>query len=238
MSAWEWLIQRGSFLRRSLVRHDADMVFYVRFLGWMVMYGSGLVWGFSAGYAAETSKDPVVQGASDALARTQKAAAQVPAVRLGFVQTKRLEMLDEPLVTPGVLEIDRVHARMRWQFDHGATLILAGGKLRRWGADGREENFGNDPSAKAMVGQMQGVLSGDWKVLGELFVLRSDALQIEGTPRSADLARYVERMVIAIAADGSPQKIELFTPGGDCTTYTFAVADTTWVPQEARFSGP
>lgn len=224
------------------MRHDADMISYVRFLCWMAFFVSGLVWGFPAGYAAETVKDPVDQGANDApndaLARTKKAASQVPAVRLGFVQTKRLEMLDEPLVTHGVLEIDRVHARMRWQFDQGATLILAGGKLRRWGADGREENFGNDPSAKAMVGQMQGVLSGDWKVLSELFVLRSDAQQIEGLPRSADLARYVERMVIVVAGDGSPQKIDVFTQGGDCTTYTFAVADTTWVPQEARFSGP
>jgi len=174
----------------------------------------------------------------DALERTKKAASQVPAVRMEFVQTKHLEMLDEPLVTHGILEIDRVGGRMRWQFEHGATLILTAGKLRRWGADQHEENLGNDPSAQAMVGQMQGVLSGDWKVLGELFELKSDAQQIEGMPRNADLARYVERMVIAVAGDGSPQKIELFTHGGDHTVYVFSAPDTTWVPQNARFSGP
>lgn len=222
-------------MRWDLIRHDGVMILYVRLMCWLIIYGAGIGGGFHVGLAAE----PVaVAQSGDALQRTQQAASLVPAVRIGFVQTKRLEMLDEPLVTNGVLEIDRLHARMRWQFEHGATLILSGGKLRRWGADGREENSGNDPSAQAMVGQMQGVLSGDWKALGELFVLRSDAQQIEGTPRSADLGRYVERMVIAVAGDGSPQKIEIFAPGGDCTTYTFAVADTTWVPQDARFSGP
>lgn len=214
----------------------------MRLLCCMVTLGSGIGGGFPAVLAVEPAKEASVHGASDvsgdALERTQKAAAQVPAVRLTFVQTKRLEMLDEPLVTHGVLEIDRVHARMRWQFERGATLILSAGRLRRWGADGREEKSGNDPSAQAMVGQMQGVLSGNWKALEELFVLRSDAQQIEGMPRSPDLARYVERMVIMVAGDGSLQAIELFTPGGDRTTYTFAAADTTWVPQEARFSGP
>jgi len=203
---------------------------YLCLLCSVVVLGWGANYGFSA--------DSAVTLPGDALERTKKAASQVPAVRMEFVQTKQLEMLDEPLVTHGILEIDRVGGRMRWQFEHGATLILAGGKLRRWGADRHEENLGNDPSAQAMMGQMQGVLSGDWKVLGELFVLHSDALQIEGIPRNADLARYVERMVIAVAGDGSPQKIELFAHGGDRTTYVFTAADTTWVPQDARFSGP
>lgn len=204
----------------------------------MLVKISQLSWLVIAAAQVGLAADSAVDAPSDALARTQTAAAQVPAVRMEFAQIKHLEMLDEPLVTHGVLEIDRVGGRMRWQFDHGATLILAAGKLRRWGADQHEEGLGNDPSAQAMIGQMQGVLSGDWKVLGELFVLRSDTQQIEGIPRNADLAHYVERMVITVAGDGSPQKIELFAHGGDRTTYEFTVADTTWVPQDAHFRGP
>ncbi len=181
---------------------------------------------------------PAAELPSDALERTKAAASQAQAVRLTFVQTKHLEMLDQPLVSTGAMEIDRRGGRMRWQFDHGATLILVGGKLRRWGADGKEENLGNDPAAQAMVGQMQGVLSGNWTVLGDLFTIHSDAQHIEGLPRAADLARYLERMLITVAADGSPQKIELFAHGGDCTTYDFGAADTTWLPRPERFSGP
>ena len=174
----------------------------------------------------------------DALARTQAAAGQAQAVRLTFVQTKHLEMLDEPLMSTGAMEIDRAGGRLRWQFDHGATLILVAGKLRRWGADGKEENLGNDPAAQAMIGQMQGVLSGNWKVLGDLFTLHSDAQHIEGLPKTPDLARYLERMLITVGADGSPQQIELVAHGGDRTTYVFSAPDTNWVPRPERFSGP
>jgi ATP-dependent Clp protease ATP-binding subunit ClpA len=61
-----------------------------------------------------------------ALERSQAAAQAAQTVRIAFTQTKELAILDQPLVTSGSLEIDRAGSRLRWQFDHGAVLVLAG----------------------------------------------------------------------------------------------------------------
>jgi hypothetical protein len=173
-----------------------------------------------------------------ALQRSAAAAAAVPEVRIQFTQTKELAILDRPLVSTGSMEIDRPHARLRWQFDRGATLILADGRLRRWGADGREEDLGRDPSAQAMLGQMRGFLQGDWAALGELFTLTSDHERIHGVPRTAGLKRYLSALMIAVDGAGAPTELVLTAPEGDITTYRFAAPDRDWKADPNRFLGP
>lgn len=173
-----------------------------------------------------------------ALDRSKSAAATAQAVRITFTQTKELAILDQPLVSTGCLEIDRPHARLRWQFDHGAVLVLADGTLRRWGADGHEEDLSHDPSAQAMAGQMKGFLLGDWNALDALFALTADQQRIRCTPRTSGLARYLEELVITVDASGSPTDLTLRAPGGDVTTYRFAAPDAGWAPDPKRFLGP
>jgi hypothetical protein len=173
-----------------------------------------------------------------ALQRSAAAAAAVPELRIQFTQTKELAILDRPLVSTGSMEIDRPHARLRWQFDQGATLILADGRLRRWGADGREEDLGRDPSAQAMLGQMRGFLQGDWAALGELFTLTSDRERIRGAPRTAGLKRYLSALEITVDGAGAPTELILTAPEGDVTTYRFAAPDPAWKATPGRFLGP
>lgn len=180
----------------------------------------------------------VETGGTSALARSQAASVRVPAVRIAFTQTKELAILDQSLVTTGSLEIDRVGARLRWQFDRGATLILAADRLRRWGADGREEDLGHDPSAQAMAGQMRGFLGGNWGSLGELFTIEDAPQVIRCRPRSPAIGRYLEELTIAIDTQGVPTQLVLRAPGGDVTTYQFAEPDLSWKATDQRFSGP
>jgi hypothetical protein len=173
------------------------------------------------------------------LQRAQEAAREIPALRLGFVQTKHLAILDEPLTTPGVMEIDRRAGALRWEFTGQAVLILAAGHLRRWGPDGREENLGNDPAAQALAGQMQALLTGDWAPLATLFKLSEEpAGTVVLTPLTPDIGRFIARLTLTFTPTGVPASLVLETAGGDRTEYQFAVPDTTWHADPARFQHP
>ena len=173
------------------------------------------------------------------LARAQASAA-TPAVRLTFVQTKQLAMLEQPLVTAGVVEIDRAQARLRWEFTGQAVLILADNRLRRWGADGREEDLSANPSATALIGQFQALLSGSWATLGDLFTISesADGTAILLRAKTPDLGRFVSAITVVVDDAGFPQSLTLAADTGDSTVYTFAAADPTWQPDPARFMGP
>src|SRR5687768_3516283 len=108
-------------------------------------------------------------------ARLQAAAQTTRTLRLPFVQEKDLALFDEPVRTPGVIEIDRVAGALRWEFTDRAVLILRGGTLRKWGADGKPESGPDrDPGLAAMSGQMQALLSGDWRTVEEFFTVAID----------------------------------------------------------------
>ncbi len=174
------------------------------------------------------------------LERVATAAKQVGALRVTFQQEKHLAILDEPLITTGSIEIDRVNGLLRWQYDRGPVLILAAGRVKRWGADGKAESAGDDPALQAMAGQMKALTSGDWKPLQELFTMEvghgPDHLLLR--PRGVGMTAYIEYVEIAFRTDGSPNTLVLAAPGGDRTTYTFAMPDPAWKPDPSRFAGP
>lgn len=204
----------------------------------VLLFGVAISLFVADGAAVGAAESAAVNSGETALQRSASAAASAPEVRIQFTQTKELAILDQPLTSTGSLEIDRPHARLRWQFDQGATLILADDRLRRWGADGREEDLGRDPSAQAMAGQMRGFLHGDWTALGELFILTSDRERIHGEPRTAGLKRYLSEVVIAVDDAGAPTELVIKAPGGDVTTYHFAAPDRVWTATPSRFLGP
>ena len=183
--------------------------------------------------AAETPSLPA------ALRQAQAAAATIPALRMTFVQTKHLAILDEPLTTPGCLEMDRAAGALRWEFTGQAVLIFSKGHLRRWGPDGQEENLGGDPGGQAVAKQLQAMLTGDWTPLLSLFTIADGPDgTVVFTPLTPDIARFIVRLTLSFAAAGAPTGMLLETTGGDRTEYRFAPPDAGWKPDPARFLKP
>ncbi len=182
--------------------------------------------------AANESPEDLVQ-------RVAQAARQVGAMRFTFVQEKRLAMLEEPLRTNGVIEIDRRQGRLRWQYERGPVIILAEGRVQRWGADGVAERVAGH-GAQGLAAQMQAMTSGDWSALRDLFELHPG--EAEGhlilRPKGEGMARFITSLRLVFRADGSPASMQLIAQGGDVTDYSFALPDTAWSPDPARFAGP
>lgn len=174
------------------------------------------------------------------LQRVREAAAAVPALRLPFIQEKHLAILEKPLMTAGVLEMDRPAACLRWEFTGHALIILRNGELRRWGPGGREEDLGRDPGLKAMMHPLHGLLTGDWSPLLELFQPEDqpDGLTVRFTPRTPDLGRYVSALTMTFSPQSAPIRLLIESPGGDQTEYRFGAPDTAWTPVPSRFTGP
>lgn len=185
-----------------------------------------------AGLAAET--------APGVLARVSAAAQSVQALRIPFVQIKHLAMLDEPLETQGVMEIDRKRGALRWEFTGQAVLVMLDGRLRRWGADGREDRLDQDPSAQSMAGQMRGMLKGEWDGLKEIFEVSENDLawQVVFKPKTKEMGRFVESLAMTFRENGAPKHLLLLSPGGDRTEYRFAEPDALYVPDPVRFTQP
>ncbi len=175
-------------------------------------------------------------------ARLQQAAASTKTMRLPFVQAKDLALFDEPVTTPGVIEIDREHGALRWEFTGHSVLILRDGALRKWGADGKEEaGPGRDPGLSAMSGQMQAMLTGDWHTVEDFFTvaIAPDAPRLTLTPKQASLEKYLARIVIVFRDDlSAPNSLVLEAAGGDVTTYRFEEPQLGVEIAPKRFTGP
>lgn len=172
--------------------------------------------------------------------RLHAAAAATQTLRLPFVQEKYLTLFDETVTTPGLIEIDRRNARLRWEFTDRAVFIFADNRLRKWGADGREETgLDRDPNLTALRAQMRALISGDWSTVEDLFTLTAAGEHLTLTPRDGALARFVERLDLTFSADlAAPQTLELIATGGDRTVYRFAAAELGVDLPPARFAGP
>ena len=176
------------------------------------------------------------------LERLRAAGAGMTTLRVPFTQEKHLAILDEPVVTQGVLEISRPLQAVRWEFTGRSVLLFAHDHVRRFGAEGKEELGGRDPGLQSMAGQMRALLSGDWTPMKELFDLAADAdgtPRLVLTPRTSDLARYLTRLEIRFRADlGAPESILLVASGDDRTEYRFAPPQAGAEIPAARFERP
>ena len=176
------------------------------------------------------------------LERLRAAGAGMTTLRVPFTQEKHLAILDEPVVTQGVLEISRPLQAVRWEFTGRSVLLFAHDHVRRFGAEGKEELGDRDPGLQSMAGQMRALLSGDWTPMKELFDLAADAdgtPRLVLTPRTSDLARYLTRLEIRFRADlGAPESILLVANGDDRTEYRFAPPQAGAEIPAARFERP
>jgi hypothetical protein len=198
----------------------------------------------AAAPAAIEATGPTSEAAATALvARLKTASEALTTISMPFVQTKQLAIMDEPLVTPGVIEISRPKEGVRWQFTGKSTVIFYKGRVRRWGADGKEEAGGSkDPSMQSLQDQMRAFLSGDWNSLRTLFTLTAPddgrALLVL-TPKSKDLARFIDHIDLRFRDDCSaPRMLHLVAGGGDETSYAFGTPTMGLDLPLTRFTGP
>jgi len=186
--------------------------------------------------AGEVTGEPLLD-------RLHAASQALPSLRVAFTQSKLLALFDEPVVTRGVIEIDRRIGALRWEFTGHSVTVLKDGRLRRWGAEGREEAAAErDPGMPAMLGQMRALLSGDWRTVQDLFTLTADpagASALTLVPKDAAIARYIARITVRFRADlAAPESLRLEAAGGDATDYTFAVPEPGALIAATRFERP
>lgn len=193
-----------------------------------------LVLGFAAPGAAAEQRF--------SLAELRAAAESVEHLRIPFRQVKDLELFDQPVVTPGILEISRPLASVRWEFTGRSILVLSGKRLRRWNAEGQEEHVHRGPATQALGGQMRALLTGDWRGLEALFDIRLDPTGepvVELLPRDEEMARYVTSIRMRFNdARTAPTSLVISAPGGDTTRYEFEPPELPAQLAAARFSGP
>ena len=88
-------------------------------------------------------------------ARLAAASTGVPTVRVTFTQEKHLAILDEPVIAKGLIEISRPLRAVRWEFIGKSVLVFKDGRLRRWGAEGKEVSIGaKDQGVQSLSRQM------------------------------------------------------------------------------------
>ena len=178
------------------------------------------------------------------LERLEEAGRHFKTLRVSFVQEKHLAILDEPVVNRGVLEINRSLGAVRWEFTGRSVLLFKDGKLRRFGAEGKEESVagGKDPSIQSMASQMRSFLDGKWGAMKDIFAITPDSggiPELTFTPLSPDLKKYLTKLVIRFRDDlSAPQSMLMVAAGDDRTEYRYDVPEIDVDIPAARFSGP
>ncbi len=178
------------------------------------------------------------------LDKLQAAGKQFKTLRIDFVQEKHLAILEEPVINHGVLEISRALGAVRWEFTGRSVLLFQDGKMRRFGAEGKEETVagGKDPSVQTMANQMRAFLDGNWDPMKAIFVITPDpggAPELTFTPITADLRKYITKLVIRFRDDlSAPQTMLMVATGDDRTEYRYDPPQVDVEIAAERFSKP
>lgn len=168
----------------------------------------------------------VVAAEPFSFARLSAATTGVPTVRVTFTQEKHLAILDEPVIAKGLIEISRPLRAVRWEFTGRSVLVFKDGRIRRWGAEGKEESVGaKDQGVQSLARQMEAMLDGNWDGMAEIFTVTLDptgAPAITFTPKTPDLARYLTRLEVRFRDDlSAPERMLMVAAGDDRTEYRY-----------------
>lgn len=177
------------------------------------------------------------------LAKLTAAAKDVQTLRVTFTQVKHLAILDEPVTSPGVIEISRPLRAVRWEYTGKSVLLFKAGHLRRFGAEGKEETVtAKEQGVNSVIKQMEAFIDGDWSGMDELFIITPAAdgsPQLDFAPKTPDLAKYITSLRIRWRADlSAPEHMELVAAGDDRTEYRFDVPQIGIELPATRFEKP
>lgn len=177
------------------------------------------------------------------LNKLASATKDISSMRVTFVQEKHLAILDEPVVSPGLIEVDRKRYAVRWEFTGKSVLLFLDGKLRRFGAEGKEETItAKDQGVNSMVAQMKAMLDGDYSSMENMFTITpaADGIpQLNFVPKTPDIAKYITSLQIRWRPDlSAPEHMLLIAADDDITEYKFAEPQLgVEIPLE-RFTNP
>jgi len=195
-----------------------------------------------AALPAADSVAPPAPAIAAFLARVSAGEKGISTVRIPFVQEKHLAIMDDPLLSNGVIEINRTLGAVRWEFTGKSLMIFGHGKIRRWDAEGKQESVPNDPNLKPFQDQMQAFVSGDWAPLEKAFVLTPDpagSALLTLTPRSPELSKYLSSIEMRFRDDfTAPKQLRMVAAGGDETIYNFQEPQIGVALPAARFEKP
>jgi len=177
------------------------------------------------------------------LAKLTAAAKDVQTLRVTFTQVKHLAILNEPVTSPGLIEISRTLRAVRWEYTGKSVLLFKGGHLRRFGAEGKEETVTvREQGVSSVIKQMEAFIDGNWAGMDELFTITPAAdgsPQLDFAPKTPDLAKYITSLRIRWRADlSAPEVMELVAAGNDRTEYRFDVPQVGLDLPAARFEKP
>ena len=177
------------------------------------------------------------------LATLTAAAKDVKTLRVTFTQVKHLAIVDEPVISPGVIEISRPLRAVRWEYTGKSVLLFKGGHLRRFGAEGKEETItAKEQGVNSVVKQMEAFIDGNWSGMDEMFTITPAAdgsPQLDFAPKTPDLAKYITSLRIRWRADlSAPEHMELIAAGDDRTDFRFDVPQVGLDLPAARFDKP
>ena len=177
------------------------------------------------------------------LAKLSTANKDLTTVRVAFVQEKHLAILDQPVISPGLIEISKPLSCVRWEYTGKSVLLFKDGHLRRFGAEGKEETIGaKDQGVNSLTSQMKAFLNGDCSAMEELFTITPTAdgvPQLNFTPKTPDLSKYITGLTIRWRDDlSAPQHMLLIAAGDDRTEYRFDPPQLGVDLPAARFDRP
>ena len=177
------------------------------------------------------------------LAKLTAAAKDVQTLHVTFTQVKHLAILDEPVTSPGLIEVSRPLRAVRWEYTGKSVLLFKGGHLRRFGAEGKEETISaKEQGANSAIKQMEAFIDGNWSGMDELFTITPAAdgsPQLDFAPKTPDLAKYITSLHISWRADlSAPESMVLVAAGDDRTEYHFEVPQLGLDLPAARFEKP
>jgi hypothetical protein len=177
------------------------------------------------------------------LTRLSAAGKDLTTLRVTFTQEKHLAIVEEPVVTKGLIEISRPLSAVRWEYTGKSVLLFKDGRLRRFGAEGKEETItSKDQGVNSLVSQMKAFLNGDWKPMEELFTISpapDGAPQLLFAPKTPDLAKYITSLTIRWRDDLiAPERMILVAAGDDRTEYRFDQPQPGVELPAARFEKP
>jgi outer membrane lipoprotein-sorting protein len=190
-----------------------------------------LCWATAGAEPPTTEQAPAAPVDVDqALARLEARMSAVQTLQSGFVQEKRLAILDQPLVLKGTIFMEKP-ALFAWHVREPVrySMVVRDEVVRQWDEDTQRVqtiSLSKNPAFTMAIRQMRGWFSGAYESMlteYEVTVLNEDPISLEFIPRQDSFAKAaIESVVVVFESDGRYfREIHIAERGGDSTLLTF-----------------
>jgi outer membrane lipoprotein-sorting protein len=203
------------------VRFDAALLILVLCLCW---------WTAGAEPPADARAAAASADVEGALGRLEERMSAVQTLTSGFVQEKRLAVLQQPLVLKGTIYMEKP-ALFAWHVREPVrySMVIRDDVVRQWDEDTQRVQritLSKNPAFKMVLWQMRGWFSGAYKsMLGEyeVRVLNETPVSLEFVPREGSFAEAaIESVTVVFGSDERYiREMHIAEKGGDSTLLSF-----------------